>query len=387
MWMKVEATYTAVTPVFCVGADETSAEVRLPSFKGVLRFWWRALAWSKYGGDLNTIAKQEDHIFGSTSTGQSRLLMRLASVEQPKVLGIKEQLVTDRGVVVGEGCRYLGYGLMSTKNKTKVGQLNKPCVVAPYHFTVSFLCRDLDDESVELVCDALKALGTFGGIGARTRRGYGSLALSDLWVENESVWQAASSMDRLKENIAYLLRKYSSPALPEYTALSRFSRCMVLQAKTATPLESLNTIGREMIRYRSYGRKESYPERIAFDLPQNYYFSSDKFSPDRDKSKSARVAPAMKSLDRRASPLFIHIHSLDSANTRCAIVLTFLPARFLPPARPSRKAAVMVDGFRVDLQTEDELYEPIHRFFKRLLDSNPHTGRKEPILVAEEIRI
>ena len=60
-----------------------------------------------YGGDLNTIAKQEDHIFGSTSTGQSRLLMRLASVEQPKVLGIKEQLVTDRGVVVGGGLQIL----------------------------------------------------------------------------------------------------------------------------------------------------------------------------------------------------------------------------------------------------------------------------------------
>jgi len=40
----IRATYRITTPMFCGGA-ERQAEFRLPSFKGVLRLWWRALEW------------------------------------------------------------------------------------------------------------------------------------------------------------------------------------------------------------------------------------------------------------------------------------------------------------------------------------------------------
>lgn len=50
MRTTIEADYRAVTPVFCSGADPNKdAELRLSSFKGILRFWWRALAWSSTG--------------------------------------------------------------------------------------------------------------------------------------------------------------------------------------------------------------------------------------------------------------------------------------------------------------------------------------------------
>lgn len=407
MRTTIEADYRAVTPVFCSGADPNKdAELRLSSFKGILRFWWRALAWSKYGGDLSRIGERENSIFGSASGGQSRLLMRLASADRAVIFREGKQLLTEREKVVGEGCRYLGYGLMETfgskVRKTVEGQLIKSCIIAPYQFTVSCLCRDIDEQSLELVCDALKAIGIFGGIGARSRRGYGSLVLSQLRIEKQPVWQAPSSADGLKESISSLLREYASPGLPEYTALSQSSRCIVLQVGAATPLETLNTIGREMIRYRSHGRdgrvlgrdeaesnfskdhdlmqtkgvKSTYPKRIAFGLPQNYFFSSTK--------TKSRVTPAERSLDRRASPLFIHVHSFDSASTQSAVVMTFLPARFLPVGGVSNRAAVSVDGSIVELPTEGELYEPIHRFLNRLVDPRQ---RKEPFSAAEEISI
>ena len=55
---EVIATYRVVTPIFCAGADQQLAELRIPSFKGVLRFWWRALAWSLFDGDLTEIGLQ-----------------------------------------------------------------------------------------------------------------------------------------------------------------------------------------------------------------------------------------------------------------------------------------------------------------------------------------
>ena len=45
----IEATYRINTPMFIAGAEQDKeAELRLPSFKGALRFWWRALAYGRY---------------------------------------------------------------------------------------------------------------------------------------------------------------------------------------------------------------------------------------------------------------------------------------------------------------------------------------------------
>ena len=52
MVTAIEATYLVTTPVFCGGAHRERAELRPPSFKGVLRFWWRALSWSRLDGNL-----------------------------------------------------------------------------------------------------------------------------------------------------------------------------------------------------------------------------------------------------------------------------------------------------------------------------------------------
>ena len=78
MRMTIDVTYRVVTPLFCAGVDRKKGpELRLPSFKGVLRYWWRALAWSRYDGDLAVLRQREDRLFGSADAGQSRILLRL----------------------------------------------------------------------------------------------------------------------------------------------------------------------------------------------------------------------------------------------------------------------------------------------------------------------
>ena len=61
----------------------------------------------------------------------------------------------------------------------------------------------------------------------------------------------------------------------------------------------------------------SHPRRVAFGLPHNYFFGSTRLKFDITGASS----------ERRASPLFIHIHQLGR---EYAAVLTYLPARFLP---------------------------------------------------------
>ena len=84
MHTEIEATYRVVTPMFCGGAEpDKRAELRPSSFKGVLRFWWRALAWSRLGGDLGQIKQQEDALFGSADGGRSSVSMQFVPGAEP----------------------------------------------------------------------------------------------------------------------------------------------------------------------------------------------------------------------------------------------------------------------------------------------------------------
>lgn len=412
----IEATYQITTPLFCGGASAKTAELRLPSFKGVLRFWWRALAWSRCNGNLNQIQQQEDLLFGSATGGQARVLMRLGSIGRLDVLGEKSVLTTARGQSkpVGMGARYLGYGLMEAFDRHKVGlkagQLSRAALRAPLEFQVQLRSRGLDSALQDSLLQALIALGTIGGMGSRSRKGYGSLVLQSLTLDGASPrlatdpepWSAPRNAIELAGAIRALQQQANRVGLPEYTAFSSGARHVVLTAEECQEaLHLLDLVGREMVRYRSWGKdgmtlggteareelfkfdhnlmkkppgeRNGHPQRIAFGLPHNY-----------GKGKVNAVAPA--GLDRRASPLFIHIHQCGS---KPVAVLSFLPARFLPTHDGLRGSALIdVGGKKIPQKPEPELYRPIHTFLDRLLDRTPPPHeRKEPFSTALEVRI
>jgi CRISPR-associated protein Cmr1 len=399
MSIVIEATYRVLTPLFCAGTDPNRPELRLPSFKGVLRFWWRALAWPRLGGDLGAIQRAEEELFGSAGGGQSKVLMRLANAPSPPAVKAKTVLkVSGRSPrVVGEGARYLGYGVIEAyprrprdgRPETKAGQLTRACLRAPFDFTVQLRCRDLNSEAVSSLTDALKAVGLLGGMGAKSRKGYGSLVLRSLQVLGGDAWSAPTSLAELRQTIVRVCSGLESSSLPEYTALSGKTRHVLLMSEKGEPVELLDLVGRELVRYRSWGHngkvlgtdsernfkddhdlmksttRKSHPRRVAFGLPHNY-----------GKPNGQQVGPHDKHLDRRASPLFIHIH--ECGGTPVAL-LSFLPARFLPEGRSD----ISVGGTKIEQKPEDDLYEPIHDFLDRLLDSK---RRREPFTETAEVR-
>src|SRR5262245_51634695 len=75
---RITATFEIVTPMFMGGADpKRSCELRVPSIKGALRFRWRALAWSRFEGQLKDIHKEEARLFGSATVGRSSFSVAL----------------------------------------------------------------------------------------------------------------------------------------------------------------------------------------------------------------------------------------------------------------------------------------------------------------------
>jgi len=351
---ELVATYKLTTPLFIAGVDQTCAELRAPSFKGALRFWYRAIALAQLG-EWQEVQKKEREIFGSSQTGQGRFLLTVEGnrLPEPETFNFKR----DRAGIV-----YLGYGLKDARRKYfKQGQDIK----------VRLLFKPgYGDAVIEQVKKALIALGLFGGLGARARNGLGSLAITSLRFDGVEEWKNPKNEKELQERIAEFVQSFAPlpVELPAYTAFSAHSRIAVAETDR-DPVKLLDRIGRTMMLYRRNIKRDSalvrnflnqgdisaHPSRVAFGLPHNYFFKSGKSKVD---VKAIRM-------ERRAGPLFIHIHALDGG--RFAAVLALLPAVFLPGgekievAEPRKGGRSKTVSCRVD-------YGVIEKFMKEFPD-------------------
>ncbi|MBL8470832.1 MAG: hypothetical protein JNM98_03465 [Rhodocyclaceae bacterium] len=171
----LELAFTVLTPMFSGGADQ-AGELRLPSIKGALRFWYRA-AHPGFAGE-------EAKVFGGAGTGQgqSRVLLRLSG-EPPRLLqwgdlGV-QKYSRGQGRDMRNGLIYLGFPFNMKGNESR-------SAIAPGHrFVLSCLWRPVRGASDAAERDARRSLlaacwllGQFGALGMRSRRGFGALALS-----------------------------------------------------------------------------------------------------------------------------------------------------------------------------------------------------------------
>src|SRR5690606_26524899 len=101
----------------------------------------------------------------------------------------------------------------------------------------------------------LVAVGTLGGMGAKSRKGYGSLVLRSLRVDDTDAWTAPGTVEELKKEIIALHLKETLGGLPEFTALSKGARHVILEADRGEPIKLLDLVGRELVRFRSWGDK------------------------------------------------------------------------------------------------------------------------------------
>ena len=343
---RLEARFKVVTPCF-LGGQSHDAELRLPSIKGALRFWWRSLAYARVAqagpGDriIDRLAKEESHLFGSSEAGQSRLIMRLDAKAPLRILEKDTILTDERGARVGMGARYLGYGVMeafpSRKKGTEAGQLTRSCLAAPFEFSLRISAAET--ESLQSIEPAVRLLGMIGGLGSKSRKGYGSLNLIALEGDGVERWHPPSTVDDYGKDLCELLKDaegyHHEPGISAFSANARVD----LFASHRTPLEVLNAYGEAMVRYRSWGKNglilggersrcnfredhewmydrppspDFHPRRAVFGLPHNY-------------GRHKTVEP--ESYDRRASPLFFHVHVIGSRYKGVALLLH---SRFLP---------------------------------------------------------
>ena len=138
-----------VTPLLMHGADGKSAELREQSFKGVMRFWWRAI----HGNlDLEALKKEEAKIFGN-----------------------KEQKSSFRIKMNNKNLNDNEFNPLPHKNsKFKINGFS-----SNQNFEITFL-----GENLNLVKNIFILSTILGGFGQRSRRGFGSIKVISVNNEN-----------------------------------------------------------------------------------------------------------------------------------------------------------------------------------------------------------
>ncbi|MEZ5584382.1 MAG: type III-B CRISPR module RAMP protein Cmr1 [Candidatus Competibacteraceae bacterium] len=203
MATKLILNFKVLTPLFLGGADQVP-ELRAPSFKGLLRFWYRAIDPDFAKRDMgDQKPRREERFFGGTSdyAGQPIFIATDVQRSQEKQL-VKIELSTLQpraGQKTRNGLVYLGFPFHMKNGGggfIESGQDFELCCVIPRKE------REDDDIFRRALLSACWLLGHLGSAGSRNRRGFGSLALTDWRFEGEHrPWQELESLPLLHKAI------------------------------------------------------------------------------------------------------------------------------------------------------------------------------------------
>jgi len=145
------------------GQPDDVMPIRVPSIRGHLRFWWRAL--QAPGINPNEMRSLEQILFGGAAGHEGSASRVIVSVTNVKTAGLDysepSQDTAD------------GYALYPARSEKSRGTPAKPRWKAGLKFTLTV---DVPIGDMDAVCKAVRAWILFGGYGGRTRRGCGSLA-------------------------------------------------------------------------------------------------------------------------------------------------------------------------------------------------------------------
>jgi CRISPR-associated protein Cmr1 len=302
---KVEVTLETVTPVFLGGADG-KPELRPPPFRGLMRYWFRAMAGGVVGDSksaLEQIKKKEAEIFGSPdekSGGQSAVWVRLA------VQKFEKNEVS----------------LLPHKNGPK-----REAILPNTTLTITLTLKPgAEIKKLEIATWNLLVGLTLGGVGKRSRRGFGSLRIKQK--------PAGEGLENLNPTLLACLDESSQIAI---NAKALAERIVKIQAGARIAFEEfLGRSTQSISNLPTFSLIRPDTQIVIWTPPDNSlgdYKSAliplmKLLSDTMRKNEATNFAKAFGGIlnrERRASPLWVSTHRLQN---EWALVLTYLKAKY-----------------------------------------------------------
>lgn len=283
----VEFEIEVVTPMFLGGAEPTKAELRVPSIKSAMRFWWRALY---DGNNIENLAEKEAEIFGSVA---NKALVTVKLDDQSVKTVLKDLPPGNKIMVTSKGktfpisiIEYLAFGLFDPKRKT--GKCLREYIEPKSCFKAIVAFPKNKETEVN---KSLKCMISFGGLGSRCRNGFGSLhcsALIDHTVKNEG-------------------------NLKSFTAFSKEAKLFDKFNKHAKWENALSEIG-------------TVYHAARLNLEDRHQFNKRRFIAMPIESKFERNIPQSIRNGRHAKPYFLHVNKTTDGQYQGQIL--FLPYQY-----------------------------------------------------------
>ena len=398
--MEIKLSLQTVTPLFLGGSNpKGEPELRAPSFRGVMRFWLRALLGGILGDNPQEIFKHESAVFGSTEHA-SPVIVRVQ--HQSLQFTTYSQLTANK-----PGLAYLLFSARATRSEPE-----RKAIQGKFGLTCQSRSGTQSVLPFESAYASLWLLTHFGGIGSRSRRGGGNLQVQSVQGNVPSslppLQVEAKTPKELQQELAHglkQLRQWAAKAFngslqpnfsgqPEFDVLHpNYCRIWVVDKSFNTWDGALNEFGSVMQRFRQRrqpdyqnvksviqgGRNLQPVKRAAFGLPIVFFFQSlyqrylqELQGKGLDKREAQRRAREMASADlegtehdRRASPLIIRVVKL--ANEKYALVLL----RFVTPLLPAGERLKLRHRGREFLtaQPDDAIWQELMKHLEQYLGS------------------
>ncbi len=175
--------YRLITPLYgggvVAGEVDEHTPIRGTEVRGHLRFWWRATRGGQFGGSLKDMKAAEDRIWGSADSPS-----KVSLAVKIKDKGTRFKVTDNRGEPTEIGNLRSAYSYVAFPLRESKGSVQEGIT---FTLTLTFPAKFNDD-----IQAALWAWDTFGGIGARTRRGFGALACDEVAFQQDGTEADAS---------------------------------------------------------------------------------------------------------------------------------------------------------------------------------------------------
>jgi len=184
---RIKLKCKTITPMFMAGADGKTPELRPSEFKGMMRFWWRAI---KAEDNIEKLREEEAEIFGGTGEkeGKSKIILKVYSQPSNQFLGdnleknynLDLQFDRKANCLIGKHSG-IGYLLYSTVLHNQERRYIKP------DFSFNIELSSYDEKCFKNALASLWAAIYLGGFGTRARRGGGNIVVEKVEGDVERI--------------------------------------------------------------------------------------------------------------------------------------------------------------------------------------------------------
>jgi hypothetical protein len=375
--MKTETFHLElITPCFCGGAEpEKQAEIRAPSIRGQLRWWFRTLGGFKSLAPM-PVREQEALIFGSTAGDEGRAGMLVVRIKSGPAYSNTTRDDREFHAEVGTDRGYLAFPLRSKRKREKGVER-----LIEYKGKAAFDWEDSMGASMPLPKFDLQVIwrgdaamwpdiqalmvvfGNLGALGFRSRRALGALhianhaAAQDLSAALARFGDPANGNDWHKRIV---IKKVTKRPPSQPVSHANANDCIVTLARwlkdwrshgrtvdhaTARPPNPPHNSGfhpyakNDHDRGVDAGLRQGSPEdqtfRPALGLPIIQFFSSGKPQVDWNESWDAEKARRNRNYrgeGRFASPVLLRPHKDAQGNWHALVI--FVDAHRWPTGKP-----------------------------------------------------